>query len=381
MTATERPKQTTERPRERAADSNEPGPQISDDAMAQRVRREIDRAIQRQVKGLEFLRSGDPPAGLTPKDVIYRRGTMQLYHYQPQSDEVYRVPVLLVMSLVSKAYILDLTPGQSLVEYLVKQGFDVFMIDWGIPRREDAKNRLEDYVLDFIPDCISKVQEASGETDINMVGYCMGGLLALLYESLNPDGPVKNLACFTTPVNFDGMGLQRRWSDPRWFDVDRIVDTLGNVPPEMMLQSFDMLRPVSKAVGQVKLWDNIWNDEFVKSWRLFDRWGSDQIPFPGEAFRQMTKDLMWENKLVKGEFTLGGRPATLQNVKVPVLHVTAQHDHIVPSAASKDLVPLVGSEDKQEIVMKGGHVSLVAGGNAMFRLWPQLDRWLAKRSA
>jgi len=68
--------------------------------------------------------------------------------------------------------------------------------------------------------------------------------------------------------------------------ADRIVDTLGNVPPEMMSASFDMLRPVSKAIGQVRLWDNMWDDEFVKSFRMFDRWGADQIPFPGECFRQ-----------------------------------------------------------------------------------------------
>jgi polyhydroxyalkanoate synthase len=176
------------------------------------------------------------------------------------------------------------------------------------------------------------------------------------------------------------MGLQRRWADPRWFDVDRIVDTLGNVPPEIMLQSFDMLRPVSRAVSQAKLWDNMWNDEFVKSWRLFDRWGSDQIPFPGETFRQTTKDLMWDNKLVKGELEVGGRKADLANIKVPLLHVAAEHDHIVPKAASADLIRLAGSEDKQEIVMKGGHVSLVAGGNAIYRLWPQLERWLGERS-
>jgi polyhydroxyalkanoate synthase len=357
-----------------------PTPAITDEEMAQRVRREVERAMQRQIKGLDFLRSGDPPAGLTPKDVIYTRGTLQLFHYKPMADEVYRVPVLLVMSLVSKAYILDLTPGQSLVEFLLKQGFDVFMIDWGIPRPEDSRLKLEDYVLDFIPDCISKVQEETGETDINMVGYCMGGLLALLYASLFPEGPVKNLACFTTPVNYEGMGLQRRFADPRWFDVDRVVDTMGNVPGDMMYQSFQMLRPASQGFSQVKLWDNMWDDEFVKSWRLFDRWGADQIPFPGECFRQTTKDLMWDNKLVKGELMIGGRNANLANITVPVLHVAALHDHIVPSEASKDLIELVGSEDKQEIVMKGGHVSLVAGGNAMFRLWPQLDRWLAQRS-
>ena len=345
-----------------------------------RVRQEIERAIQRGIKGLEFISTGDPAVGVTPKDVIHKRGTLKLYHYRAQSDEVYRVPVMLVMSLVSKPYILDLTPGQSLVEFLVQKGFDVYMIDWGVPRAEDKNLRLEDYVLDFIPECVTKVQEESGETDVSVVGYCMGGQLAVMYAALHPDGPLKNLAVFTTPVNSEGMKLMRQWSDPRYFDVDRIVDTLGNVPPELMFASFDMLRPVSQAVGRVKLWDNMWNDEFTKSFRMFDRWAADQIPFPGECFRQTTKEIMWGNKLCKNELELGGKRVDLRNIRAPFIHVVAEHDHIVPYESAKELVQLVGSEDKREVMMKGGHVSLVAGGNAIYRLWPQLDSWLAERS-
>ena len=115
--------------------------------------------------------------GLTPKDVVYARGTLRLYHYRPLAPEVYRVPVLLVMSLVSKAYILDLTPGQSFIEFLLRQGYDVFMIDWGVPRPEDKRLRLEDYVLDFIPDCLERIRRDSGEPDVSIIGYCMGGLL------------------------------------------------------------------------------------------------------------------------------------------------------------------------------------------------------------
>jgi polyhydroxyalkanoate synthase len=345
-----------------------------------RVRQEIERAIQRGIKGLEFISTGDPAVGVTPKDVIHKRGTLKLYHYRAQSDEVYRVPVMLVMSLVSKPYILDLTPGQSLVEFLVQKGFDVYMIDWGVPRAEDKNLRLEDYVLDFIPECVTKVQEESGETDVSVVGYCMGGQLAVMYAALHPEGPLKNLAVFTTPVNSEGMKLMRQWSDPRYFDVDRIVDTLGNVPPELMFASFDMLRPVSQAVGRVKLWDNMWNDEFTKSFRMFDRWAADQIPFPGECFRQTTKEIMWGNKLCKNELELGGKRVDLRNIRAPFIHVVAEHDHIVPYESAKELVQLVGSEDKREVMMKGGHVSLVAGGNAIYRLWPQLDSWLAERS-
>lgn len=365
------------------AAASQPADQLPDEeTVADRVRREVERTIQRSIKGLEYISTGDPAVGMTPRDMLYQRGTMKLYHYRPQADEVYRVPILLVMSLVSKPYILDLVPGQSLVEFLLKRGFDVYMIDWGIPRQEDRRLKLEDYVLDFIPECISKALEDCGEEEISLVGYCLGGLLASLYVATRQGdaNPAKNLACFTTPVNFDGMRLFKTWTDPRYFDVDRIVDTLGNVPPELLNASFDMLRPIGKVVGQVRLWDNMWNDEFTRSYRMFDRWAGDQIPFPGECFRQVTKELQWENRLIKGEFKLGGRRVDLGSITIPFLHIVAEHDHIVPYESAKDLVNLVGSEDRKEVMLKGGHVSLVAGGNAIFRLWPQLDSWLSVRS-
>lgn len=351
-----------------------------DASLEARVRMEIERAIQRSIKGLEYISTGDPAVGLTPKDVIHSRGTLKLYHYRPQADEVYRVPVMLVMSLVSKPYILDLAPGQSLVEFLVKRGFDVYMIDWGVPRPEDARLRLEDYVLDFIPDCVERVLEDSGEREISLVGYCMGGQLSTMYAALHTDGPLKNLACFTTPVDSDGMVLFKRWLDPRYFDVDRVVDTLGNVPPELIYASFDMLKPAQRVAKNIQLWDNLWNDDFVRSYRLFERWAADQIPFPGECFRQFTKQFMWENRMVRNELEVGGRRVDLGAIRVPFLHVVAEHDHIVPYDSARALVPLIGSEDKREVMLKGGHVSLVAGGNAIYRLWPQLESWLAERS-
>jgi polyhydroxyalkanoate synthase subunit PhaC len=345
------------------------------------VRKEVERTIQRSVRGIDVLLNRDEPdVGVTPKDVVYARGTLRLYHYRPLTDEVYRIPVVLVMSLISKPYILDLTPGVSFVEFLLKQGFDVFMIDWGVPRPEDSRLRLEDYTLDFIPACIEKVQEASEEHDVSLIGYCMGGLLSLIYAGLHAQTPMANLVCIATPVDFEGMGLFKQWTDRRWFDVDRVVDQLGNIPPELMYRSFELLRPADRLVAYVRLWDNLWNDQYVKHYRLFNKWTSDQIPFPGECFRQTTKDLMWDNKLMKGELEVGGRRVDLARVTSPVLNAMAQHDHIAPYDSTHRLTSLVGSEDKEDIVLKGGHVSLVAGMNAVMRLWPKVNEWLSVRS-
>jgi polyhydroxyalkanoate synthase subunit PhaC len=345
------------------------------------VQKEVERTIARATRGIDVMLNRDEPeVGMTPKDAIYTRGTMRLNHYHTMSDEVYRIPVVLVMSLISKPYILDLTPGFSFVEFLLKQGFDVFMIDWGVPRPEDSKLKLEDYTLDFIPSCIEKIQEATGETEVSFIGYCMGGLLSLIYGGLHEDAPMANLVTIATPVNFDGMGLFRQWTDKRWFDVDRVVDALGNIPPEMMYRSFELLRPADRLVSYVRLWDNLWNDTYVKQYRLMNKWTGDQIPFPGECFRQTTKELTWENKLMKGELKIDDKLVDLRRIKAPVLNLMAQHDHIAPYEATNELTSLVGSEDTEDVLLKGGHVSLVAGGNAITRLWPKVNEWLAVRS-
>ncbi|KQW36090.1 alpha/beta hydrolase [Rhizobacter sp. Root404] len=349
-------------------------------SIAARIRTEVDRALQRGIKGLEYMSSGGPALGVTPRDLLQQRGTLALYHYRPMTDEIYRVPLLLVMAVTNRGYILDLAPGQSLVEYLLKAGYDVFVIDWNAPRPDEKHLRLEDYVQDFIPDSIARVQRASGVDDVTLVGYCMGGLLSTLHTALNPKGPVKNLAVFTTPIDFGAMKLFSSWSDQRHFDVDKLVDTLGNAPPEMIYRSFDMLRPADTIAGKVQLLDNLWNDEFVKGYRMFDRWASDILPLPGEFFRQTTKELMWANKLATNQLVLGGKKVDLGKIKVPVFHAVAEHDHIVPYDAARPLVAMVGSKDKEEVVLKGGHVSVVAGANAVKRLWPRLDAWLGKRS-
>jgi polyhydroxyalkanoate synthase len=340
----------------------------------------FDRALQRNFKGLDYFASPAPTLGASPKDLLIQRGTMNLYHYRPMTDEVYRVPLLLVMATTNRGYIFDMVPGQSLVEYLLKAGFDVFMLDWSPPRADEKGLTLADYVLDFIPDAIARVQRETGEDEFTVVGYCFGGVLSLLWAALHPDAPMKNLVTFTTPVDFSKMEMFQAWADQRFFDVDRLVDTFGNCPADYLYTAFDMLRPGARIAGNIRLLDNLWNDEYVKSFRMFDRWASDTLPLAGEYFRETVRKLMWDNRLMEGTMDVAGRPVDLAAITAPFLHVTAEHDHIVPSAASAPLIDKIGSADKEQVTLKGGHVSLVAGGNAIKRLWPRLVEWLGERS-
>jgi polyhydroxyalkanoate synthase len=353
----------------------------TDRSLTDQFRREVQLTVERSRRSLDVvLGRSAPEVGLTPKTTIYSRGTLRLYRYHPLVDEVYRVPIIFVMSLISKPYILDLVPGQSLIEYLLRQGFDVYMVDWGVPRPEDHVLRLEDYVLDRLPRCIEEVQRVTNVEDVSFLGYCMGGLFGLMYAGAFPDSALKNLACVATPVDFTGMGLMRAWADPRWFDVDRIVDAFGNIPAEIVRSSLEMLRPFDRALSYIRLWDNLWDPEYVRDWRVRYGWVMDQIPFPGECYRQMIKELMWGNKLMSGELTLGGRRVDLQRITCSVLNAVAEYDHIAPYEATRALTSLVGSEDKQELSVKGGHVSLIAGSSSKLRLWPTLNQWLAVRS-
>ena len=342
--------------------------------------REVERAMQRNLKGHDYCQTSGPTHGATPKDVLIERGTMRLYHYHPRTDDVYRVPLLLVMATTNRGYIFDMVPGQSLVEYLLDAGFDVFMLDWDAPRADERNLSLESYVLDFLPAAVARVKEETSEDDVTVVAYCFGGVLSLLWAALHPEDGLANLVTFTTPVDFSRMEMFQSWADRRFFDVDRLVDTFGNCPGDYLYTAFDMLRPGQRAAGNIRLYDNLWNDDFVKSYRMFDRWSADILPLAGEYFRQTTKKLMWGNELLEGTLEVGGRRVDLGEIRVPFLHVAAEHDHIVPTAASAPLIGMVGSKDKNEIVLKGGHVSLVAGGNAIKRLWPNLVEWLGVRS-
>ena len=351
---------------------------------ARRLQDEFQQMFLRTQKALELaIDTDDVQVGQTPKDVVWQRGRTRLYHYRPMAERAVASPVLMVHSLISRPYILDLIPGGSFTEFLLKQGFDVYMLDWGTPTEADRNLRLEDYVLKFIPAAVRDIARESPSGRILLLGYCMGGLLAVLYAALHPRAPLDAVACLTTPVDFSKMGLFSVWADRRYFDVDALVDRLGNVPAEFIRESFAMLKPASRfsPVQYIGLWQNILNDRYVEQYRAFNKWTNEHIPFPGECFRQTVKELQWENKLIKGELVLGGKRVDLGAIKWPFLHVMGARDHIVPPESGKPLVELVGSKDKEQILLNGGHVGIVAGRGAVRDLWPRVAGWLAQRSS
>ena len=346
-----------------------------------RIRTLVDRTIQRNINGASYFLTPDPPVGQTRHDVIHRRGTLQLFHYHPMSDEVYRTPILIVTPTTNRSYALDMMPGVSFVEFLLKAGYDVFLMDWQPPQPEEKSLTLEDYSQTFISECLDIVRRTTGEDEVSLVGYCMGGVLASIFTASFQCEGVRNLVVFTTPVDFTEMGMFTKVTDKKHFDVDRLVDQIGNIPPNFVFQGFQMTDPAGRSAAQIGLWRKMWDSDFVENYRKYDRWSTDMLPLAGEYFRDTVKQLMWENGLYEGTLRVGGKSANLRNITVPFFHAQAQHDSLVLPAASKPLIDLVGSEDKTDLVLKGGQVSLVCGASAVGRLWPALDDWLSERSA
>jgi polyhydroxyalkanoate synthase len=349
------------------------------------VRSRLDNPMQRALE-----RMGLPAAdfaamtgalGTTPKETILSIGTLKLHHFRPVCDSVYRVPVLIVTSLVNQPYILDLVPGQSMVGHLLNQGFDVYMIEWGRPRREHADLTLEAHVLERLPACVARVLAHSGQPRLSIIGYCVGGLLSVLYAATHagPGTPLANLACMATPIDADGLTSLRTWMGPD-FDTEALLARHGNVPGEWVQNALRALRPFGKPAGALNLLNQIDQPDVVTSHLRMGKWETDNLPFPGTVFRRMVDDFLRGNRIVRGEFELAGQRVDLGRITVPFVHVIAQDDHITPRDASKPLVELVGSRDRQEIVVKGGHVGLVAGRGAQTRMWPALEAWLASRS-
>ncbi len=340
-----------------------------------RVRRDVGRNLLRTRNGVKYVAGIDrPEVGTTPKDVVWRRDRAELWRYR--SDELRdRTPVLIVMSLISRSYILDLHPGMSFVQGLRDEGFDVYLLDWGIPDERDSGNGLSTYVDELLPAAVEAVLSTSGAEQVNLIGYCYGGLLSLLLGAAYPDLPVASLITMATPVDFTEMGLFGRMFDGGRLHPDDLVDETGNVPPDVIRNAFRVLKPTADLTQYAVLWEKLWDDKQMEGFQVMGQWTRDHIPFPGQAFRE-TVEIMQDGSLVADRVRLGDRLLSLRDLTWPLLNVVAAKDHIVPAAAATPVCELVGSDRAETLELPAGHVGLVMGKAAKTTTMPRIHGWL-----
>lgn len=342
-------------------------------------------AMDEKVRKLTNVLTTKAAIAQTPKRAIWTLNKATLYRYVPvlPDEKRHRVPLLLVFALMNRPYIMDLRPGHSFVEFMVRRGYDVYLLDWGSPGIEDKDLKFDDYTLEYMPRAIRKMKAVSGSAEFSLLGWCIGSILTTIYAALRPDDGIRNLIALTAPLDFankDGITFSR-WTDARYFDVEKVLKAFGNMPAEMIEYGAKALKPVENYVGNfMKLWDNIDDPRAVSAWHAMYTWVTDNIPMAGGAFRQLIVDLYRNDRLMQGTLVIRGERVNVKNIRANLMTVIAEGDHITPPCQSESLPQHVGSLDKELFRIPGGHIGIMAGSAAHKRTWPHIDGWLAPRS-
>jgi polyhydroxyalkanoate synthase len=340
----------------------------------------IERQLRRARNGFAYVAGTNQPRVATaPRDLVWKLDTGRLWRYRSDSRRI-GPPILIVHSLVSKSYILDLLPSNSMIGFLRDEGFDVFLLDWVPPNPADAENTLETYVDHYIPKAMAAATEESGAGELTVIGYCLAGVLTLLLAAGHPELPIRNLITLTTPCDYREMGFMSKMFLEGRLDADDVIDPTGLVPASAMDEGFQSLKPTDQVVQKVNLFQNLWNDQWVEGFLAMNRWARDQVPFPGAAFRQTVDVLIRENALLEGVIPFGRGEVRLEDITCPFLNVYCEQDTIVPAPSSEPLVGLVGSPDARELRLESGHVGLVAGRSAAKVARPRISEWIVGHS-
>jgi len=343
---------------------------------------EAEKLRHRLEKGAELAL--DPPdikLGVTPHEVVFTENKLRLLHYYPQTEEPScQVPLILIFALVNRPYILDLKPGRSVVEVLLKKGIDVYLIDWGVPGDEDKHLDLNHYINRYIKKVVQRAKRISGSKKVNLLGYCMGGTMAAMYSALYPKD-VQNLILMTAGIDFKVDGMLNIWGDKPNFDVDKFVDAYGNVPPEFLQTGFLFMKPIQNMVSKyLSFYENIDNNNFVENFFAMEKWLNDNIPVAGEVFREFIKYCYQDNLLVQNKLKINGRTVNLKKIKCPVLNLLAENDHLVPPESSLEFYKLTSSDDHKNMLFPTGHIGLSVSSKALKSLWPNAADWIIERS-
>ena len=335
---------------------------------------------KRFLRGAEVLTSPlEIAVGATPYEVVHKRDRVELRLYRSTNPKPLPTPTVLVYALINRYYMMDLQPDRSMFKVFLDAGMDIYVVDWGYPTRGDKFLTMTDYIEDYLDHMVDHVRARTGRPKVNLMGICQGGTFSGIYAALHPE-KVRNLVTIVAPFDFDtDTGLLNVWS--KHMDVDKMVDTFGNIPGEFMNVGFLMLNPVRLMFDKYRSFlENLDDANFVANFLRMEKWIFDSPDQVGECFRQFLKDLYQQNKLVKGELEIGGRKVDLKKIDMPVLNTFAEADHLVPPACSRHFTEMTSSKDTEVLAYPTGHIGMFTSSRSQTEYTPAIARWLADRS-
>lgn len=312
-----------------------------------------------------------------PRELVYERDKVKLYHYQSKVKKPFAIPVLVVFATVNRPEILDLFPNQSFIHGLLDNGMDVYLLDWGYPDKDDSDIRFSDYVNDYLHHCVQFVQKNSGNPTINLLGICQGGLMCLCYNALYQT--INRLVLISVPIDFSTADNTVAQLLNR-IDMQELVRTNGNVPGSWLTQFFISLRPF-ELVGKkyLNFVSQLDNTEKTEKFLRVEKWLNDAPDQAGQAFVDLAEHFYRDNKLIAGKLFLDGRRVDLKRVTTPVLNVMAKEDEIVPVSASRCLEHYLGSTVYASRMYPSGHIGIYVSDKVGKRMPKSIAAWLKKK--
>lgn len=280
--------------------------------------------------GMEKFKVGKNLA-ITPGKVIYQNRLIELIQYSPTTETVYPEPILIIPAWIMKYYILDLSPENSLVKYLVSMGHTVFMISWKNPDSLDRHLGFEEYLKLGIADAIDAISAILPKEKIHAVGYCLGGtLLSMAAATMAREGDdrLKTITLFASQIDFEDAGELLLFIDESQITfLEDVMWEKGYLDSSRLAGTFNMLRS----------YDLVWSrgvDQYLlgKRYQFTDlmAWNADATRLPYKMHSEYLRKLFLHNELSNGKFTVGKQPIVLNNIKAPLFSVATQKDHISP---------------------------------------------------
>ncbi len=340
---------------------------------------EAEKVQHRLEKAKDILRGPlNTDIAATPHEVVYQEDRVRLKYYRPLKEPRLKTPLLLIYALINRETMLDLQPDRSVIQNLLKEGIEVYLIDWGYPTRKDRYLTLDDHVNGYLDTIVDFLRERHHLPKINLMGVSMGGTMAVMYAALHPE-KVNNLIATATPTHFDtDKGLLHIWM--KEIDVDRMMDTFGNLPGDLLNIGFLLLNPARLVFDKyIGFLENMDDQEFVENFIRMEKWIFDCPAIPGETFRQFVKDCYQKNLLIHNKMEVGGKRVDLKKITMPLLNIYGRYDHLVPPEACKPLTRKVGSKDTADICLDTGHIGILLGAKCQKELVPRIAGWLKDR--
>ncbi|WP_128514152.1 PHA/PHB synthase family protein [Tabrizicola thermarum] len=294
----------------------------------------------------------------TPGEVVYRNRLLELIQYAPTTETVHKTPLLIFPPWINKFYVMDLKPANSLIKWIVDQGFTLFVVSWVNPDASYAGTGMDDYIRDGFLRAMAEVRRITGEKQINAVGYCIAGTtlgLTLAHLHKAGDTSVRTATFFTTLTDFSDPGEVGVFLNDDFVDgIERQTARDGILSKFFMSRTFSFLRS-----------NDLIYTPAIKSYMLgeappaFDLlyWNGDGTNLPAKMAIEYLRGLCQNDGFAKGEFQVFGRPVSLADVQLPLCAIACETDHIAPWKASFNGIRQMGSKDKTFILSESGHIA------------------------